>query len=239
MMMITDYFPFLLQPNLLTLLLRTLLVIGCAGIIGLDRNAHGAPAGFRTHILVCLGTTLATMAGVFALYQFPGTNIDVTRLGGQMLAGIGFLGAGVIFISNKNRIEGLTTAAGLWACTSCGLAIGFGFFIGTLIAVILILITMFALPVYEQYVHRRENHFDLYIEFEQGTTLTGFLRLLHIKDVAYSNYRVLKEDDGTDGPIAIISISMRRDSDKAAFLTDVKELDGLKYLHEHQPRDNK
>ena len=221
--------------NVVSIIVR-LLVAGLVGfLIGLDRERRNKPAGIRTHILVCLGTALATMTAVYALYMFPDTSIDVTRLGGQMVAGIGFLGAGVIFISNKNRIEGLTSAAGMWACTCCGLAIGFGFLEGTIITVILIIITMLLLPVFERHVNRREKQFDLYIEFEQGTSLSGFLRLLHTGDVSYSNYRVIQEDNGKEGPIAILSISIRS-ADKESFLAHVRELNGLKYLHEHLPR---
>lgn len=219
--------------NIVSIILRLLIASLVGFLIGFDRERKNKPAGIRTHILVCLGTALVTMTAVYALYRFPDTNIDVTRLGGQMVAGIGFIGAGVIFISAKSRIEGLTSAAGMWACTCCGLAIGFGFFEGTLITVILIVITMLLIPVFERHMRRRETQFDLYIEFEQGTSLAGFLRLLHTEDISYSNYRVIQEDNGKDGPIAILSISMDKSADKGEFLTHVRELDGLKYLHEH------
>ena len=184
--------------NILSIIIR-LVLSGVVGfLIGYDRERKNKPAGIRTHILVCLGTALATMTAMYALYMFPNTNIDITRLGGQMVAGIGFLGAGVIFISNKNRVEGLTTAAGLWACTCCGLAIGFGFLEGTIITVVLIIITMLLLPLFERNVRHNRDNFDLYIEFETGTSPAGFLRLLHSRDVSYSNYRVIQEDNGKE-----------------------------------------
>lgn len=222
--------------NAVSIIVRLLIAALVGFLLGFDRELKNKPAGIRTHILVCLGTALATMSAVYVLNALPDTNMDVTRLGGQMLAGIGFLGAGVIFVSNKSRIEGLTSAAGMWACTCCGMAIGFGFFEGTLVTVILIAITMFLLPLYERNLHRRENQFDLYLEFEQGTSPAGFLRLLHTEDISYSNYHVLQEDNGKDGDIAIISISMDRNADKEGFLARIKALDGLKYLHEHQPK---
>lgn len=222
--------------NAISIIVRLLIAALVGFLLGFNREVKNKPAGIRTHILVCLGTALATMSAVYVLNEFPDTNIDVTRLGGQMLAGIGFLGAGVIFVSNKNRIEGLTSAAGMWACTCCGMAIGFGFFEGTLVTVILVVITMFLLPLYERNLHRRENQFDLYLEFEQGTSPAGFLRLLHTEEIMYTNYHVIQEDNGKDGDIAIISISMERNADKEAFLSRVRELDGLKYLHEQQPK---
>ncbi|MBR5930719.1 MAG: MgtC/SapB family protein [Lachnospiraceae bacterium] len=222
--------------NILSIIIR-LVLSGVVGfLIGYDRERKNKPAGIRTHILVCLGTALATMTAMYALYMFPNTNIDITRLGGQMVAGIGFLGAGVIFISNKNRVEGLTTAAGLWACTCCGLAIGFGFLEGTIITVVLIIITMLLLPLFERNVRHNRDNFDLYIEFETGTSPAGFLRLLHSRDVSYSNYRVIQEDNGKEGPIVILSVSMNKSVNRDDFLAEVQALDGLKFLHEHMPR---
>ena len=140
-MLITDYLPLLKEPNLITLIVRTLLAILCAGIIGYDRNTRGAPAGFRTHILVCLGAMIAMSTGMstgqYAAMQY---NADVTRIGAQVVSGIGFLGAGSIIV-NKRRISGLTTAAGLWASACIGLAIGIGFYEGAIIGTIAVYFT--------------------------------------------------------------------------------------------------
>lgn len=136
-MLITDYLPLLKEPNLITLIVRTLLAILCAGIIGYDRNTRGAPAGFRTHILVCLGAMIAMSTGQYAAMLY---NADVTRIGAQVVSGIGFLGAGSIIV-NKRRISGLTTAAGLWASACIGLAIGIGFYEGAIIGTIAVYFT--------------------------------------------------------------------------------------------------
>ena len=141
MKMLTDIFPFLLHPNIITMLVRVLLVTVCAGIIGWDRNAHGAPAGLRTHILVCLGAMLAMSTGQYAALYYSN---DVTRIGAQVVSGIGFLGAGSIIV-NKRGVTGLTTAAGLWASAAIGLAIGIGFYEGAVIGTIAVWFTERAL----------------------------------------------------------------------------------------------
>jgi putative Mg2+ transporter-C (MgtC) family protein len=128
-MMITDYIPFLQEPNIITLLVRTFMAIVCAGIIGYDRDTHGAPAGFRTHILVCLGAMIAMSTGQYAALYYT---TDIQRIGAQVVSGIGFLGAGSIIV-NKRHITGLTTAAGLWASACIGLAIGIGFYEGAIV----------------------------------------------------------------------------------------------------------
>ena len=127
--------------NIVSIIARLVLASVVGFIIGYDRERKNKPAGIRTHILVCLGTALATMAAVFAYYQFPESNIDITRLAGQVVTGVGFLGAGIIFISNKNRVEGLTTAAGLWTTAAVGLGCGAGFYELCIIATIAILIS--------------------------------------------------------------------------------------------------
>ena len=122
--MLADKYPWLLELNLLTMILRTLLALLCAGVIGYERDAHGSAAGLRTHILVCIGAMIAMSTGVFAATHFSG---DASRIGAQVVSGIGFLGAGTIMV-NRGHIKGLTTAAGLWASACIGLAIGTGFY---------------------------------------------------------------------------------------------------------------
>ena len=130
--MLIDKFPWLMEPNLLTLIIRTLLCLLCAGLIGFERGTHGSAAGLRTHILVCLGAMIAMSTGIFTATQFSG---DPSRIGAQVVSGIGFLGAGTIMVT-KGHIKGLTTAAGLWASACIGLALGAGFyeaaFVGTI-----------------------------------------------------------------------------------------------------------
>lgn len=137
--MLVDRFPWLLEPTLLTTLIRTILAAFCAGVIGYDRDKHGAQAGLRTHILVCVGAMLAMTTGQFASNYY--TTVDPTRIGAQVISGIGFLGAGTIIVIRHNRISGLTTAAGLWASASLGLAIGIGFYEGAIIGTLAILFT--------------------------------------------------------------------------------------------------
>lgn len=116
--------------------LRLVLAAILGGIIGYQREATDRPAGFRTHILVCLGSALFMLISVdpFAGREFA----DPTRIASQVVVGIGFLGAGTI-IRQGNIIIGLTTAASLWAVAGVGLAIGIGYFSGALVATGLIL----------------------------------------------------------------------------------------------------
>ncbi|MFB5088611.1 MgtC/SapB family protein [Psychrobacillus sp. PGGUH221] len=112
-------------------------------LIGLERAIKNKPAGIRTHILVCLGSTLAM--SLSTLNQGP--YMDPMRLAAQVISGIGFLGAGVIWVDKDNVKRGLTTAANLWITACVGLTIGYGAYDLAIITAILMFIAM-NLPKY-------------------------------------------------------------------------------------------
>jgi putative Mg2+ transporter-C (MgtC) family protein len=120
------------------------LVVG--GLIGLERSYHGRPAGFRTHSLVCLSTSLLMLVTVYETRWFssvvPGhISLDPTRIAQGIMTGIGFLGAGTI-IKDGLSVRGLTTAASIWITAAIGILIGIGFYFPALIATILTLGTL-------------------------------------------------------------------------------------------------
>jgi putative Mg2+ transporter-C (MgtC) family protein len=115
------------------------------GIVGFEREHSHRPAGFRTHILVSVGSALVMLTSGFIFKQYEGlTNLDPARLGAQVISGIGFLGAGTI-LREGFSVRGLTTAASLWAVSCIGLAVGIGYYEGAVIATIFIMITLYML----------------------------------------------------------------------------------------------
>ena len=155
---------FFYDLNIFSVTLRTLLALIFGGIIGLERGSNRHPAGFRTHILVCVGAALAMMTNQFIVEEF-GTS-DPARLGAQVITGVGFLGVGTILVTGRYKIKGLTTAAGLWASACLGLAIGIGFYSGAIIAAVIIFASLSLLPKVENYFYRRSRVLDLYIEVD-------------------------------------------------------------------------
>ena len=127
----------------LTVLFRLALALCCGMLVGLERSYKNRAAGFRTHVLICCGGTIASMTGLY-LYLNAHVSTDVARLGAQVVSGLGFIGAGTIIV-NRNQdpptIQGLNTAAGLWATGIIGLALGAGFYECAITAAILILLT--------------------------------------------------------------------------------------------------
>jgi len=108
----------------------------CGGIVGFERQVRGKPAGVRTSILVCLGTAVYIHLGTAIL----GEGADPTRVLGQLVTGVGFLGAGVMF-SNQGMVTGVTTAAVIWVLAAIGAAIGLGRYEGAFaLAVVTVLV---------------------------------------------------------------------------------------------------
>ena len=105
----------------------------CGGIIGIERSYKRRPAGFRTHILICIGAAITTLTSQY-LYLNMHYFTDMARLGAQVVAGIGFIGAGTIIVTKRQNVKGLTTAAGLWTSAIIGLAFGGGFYEGGILA---------------------------------------------------------------------------------------------------------
>ena len=127
------------------IMLRLGLAILAGGVIGAEREAMRRPAGLRTHMLVAGGAALVMLLGEYVFEMYEGrADVDPTRLGAQVISGIGFLGAGTIMREGLT-IRGLTTAASLWAVACLGLAAGAGFYAGTLLGTGIILLTLYAL----------------------------------------------------------------------------------------------
>ena len=101
-------------------MLRLFAAILFGGLIGLERESHKRPAGFRTHILVCVGSALIMIISQYAFLEFSGKlGYDPGRIAAQVISGIGFLGAGTI-LREGSSVKGLTTAASLWVVARCG-----------------------------------------------------------------------------------------------------------------------
>ena len=153
-------FAYLGEFNAVTALLRILLAVIAGGIIGNERGRHGRAAGFRTHILVCLGGAMTSLCGLF-VSQVSGLGGDVFRIPAQVVSGIGFLGAGIIMVKNNNTVAGLTTAAGMWVTATIGVALGFGFYGGGILTTVICVVNATLLTKVE---HNRLRAMRYYVE---------------------------------------------------------------------------
>lgn len=133
---------------------RLILAAAAGGLIGLEREMRGRQAGFRTNLLVCLGSALVMIVSIsFATYSWKthpniNLNIDPARIAYGVMTGIGFIGAGTI-IQTRGSIRGLTTAAAMWCVAALGLAAGFGLYFLCILSTLLILIALWILDYFE------------------------------------------------------------------------------------------
>ncbi|MBQ6203503.1 MAG: MgtC/SapB family protein [Prevotella sp.] len=124
-------------------IIRLLVATALGAIIGLDREYRTKAAGFRTHVLVALGSALFMIVSVHGFDNLPKDqmtlSMDPSRIAAQVVSGIGFIGAGTI-IFQKNVVKGLTTAAGLWVTAAIGLACGVGMYVLAIVSTLLVLV---------------------------------------------------------------------------------------------------
>ena len=198
------------------LILATLL----GSFVGMERANKRYAAGIRTFALVSLGSALATITGIY-FAQMSGDAADIGRVPAQILAGIGFLGAGTIIVTDRRQIRGLTTAAGLWVTAAMGIAIGAG-----------LLITNYYLHYMTQYVENHTRVVDLYVELEktQIKTLLAF-----IKEEGYELLSVERRPEVplVDGDATLrLNIDQGRKFNHRIIVQDVRALEGIHYVEE-------
>lgn len=120
----------------------------CGAVIGLERELKGKPAGFRTNILICLGSAMYMAVGLLLVNEGGTPGADPARIAAQVVTGIGFLGAGCII--QRERVKGLTTAATIWVVAAIGIVAGAGFPILAFIASTMVLLTLVVLSPLER-----------------------------------------------------------------------------------------
>lgn len=165
-----QYFDFIREMDFLAVAVRLALSVLCGGLIGLEREYKRRPAGFRTHILICLGAAMTTLTSQY-MYLVLGLYTDVGRLGAQVIAGVGFIGAGTIVVTKRQRVKGLTTAAGLWVAAIIGLICGAGYAEAALFATLTVLFAEILLSKLEYRFARTANDVNLYIEYSHADTI--------------------------------------------------------------------
>lgn len=203
--------------------LRMLLAAAAGGAIGLEREFRRRPAGFRTHILICLGACITTMTSQYLLLEMH-YYTDITRLGAQVVAGIGFVGAGAIVVTRSRQVKGLTTAAGLWVSAIIGLSLGAGFYEGGIYAMLLVLGAELVLTRFEYRTLRNSSRLNLYVEYETRPQLDGVLMLLEREHIKASRLEITRSGCGY---CAVLALQMPRDIDLTAVLSRVGNMPGV------------
>ena len=156
------------------LILRVLAAAALGGLVGFEREFSDQPAGFRTHILVSLGSALFTIAGAYGFEGFfegsADIRLDPTRVAAQIVTGIGFLGAGAILRQGLN-VRGLTTAAALWVTAAIGMAVGFGYWTAAAATTAVVVAALYGLKRMERLIFARMKKGRLEFALDIGPEL--------------------------------------------------------------------
>ena len=210
-----------------SILLRMLLAFLCGGIVGIEREFKRRPAGFRTHILICLGAAITTLTSQYLGLVMHYTT-DLARLGAQVIAGIGFIGAGTIIVTRRQRVKGLTTAAGLWVSAIIGLALGAGFYEGGLFTTLLILVAELVFSRLEFRILRNAPEVNFYLEYTDSACLNRVLRLYQEEHVKVQHMEITRSS-GSDrhNACAIFSLRLHKRCPASDLLNKLQSLEGL------------
>lgn len=217
------------MPSNVELLIRLTLACLLGGLIGIERERNRHPAGFRTHILVCVGAALVMLCNTYIFEQYKGQgNIDPARFGAQVISGIGFLGAGTI-LKEGVTVKGLTTAASLWSVGCIGLSVGVGFYYGSIFTTILVLITLVVFSKFEERIYGNRKNTVLKIKSTDkpgqlgkiGTELGSFN--LQILDISME-----VEDEAS--VIIKVRINKAREDIGPELIHGLSKLEGIFYV---------
>jgi putative Mg2+ transporter-C (MgtC) family protein len=215
------------------IMLRLLAALAVGGLIGLERSYRGRPAGFRTHALVCLSTSLLMLVTVYETRWFPAISggritLDPTRMAQGIMTGIGFLGAGTI-MQEGFSVRGLTTAASIWITAAIGILVGIGFYFPAIFATVLTFGTLSLFHWIESRIPAQfYAHFVVRFAREQTMPEPQVRELLtmHGFTIANMNYRL--DVDGNFFEYRMVIRTNRSDnarklSDALSGLASVKE----------------
>jgi len=213
--------------NMWTVLFRMVVAFICGSVIGIERTYSNKPAGFRTHILVTIGATIASMTGMY-LYLVLKLPTDISRMGTQVIAGLGFIGTGTIIVTREKTVSGLTTAAGLWVAGIIGLAIGAGFYEG---AIITFLITLFVETTVSELGRfiTKPGRLKIALSYYYRHDLGQVMSYLKEKQINIVNLQITGNNEDIEGKFysVLMTLNPRYPVDENELVTALSSMDGI------------
>ncbi len=226
-----DIRTFLSEWSTASVVIRLVAAVAVGTMIGIDRGAKRRGAGIKTYALVCLGSTLVMLTGLYIYMQYDAKN-DIARLGAQVINGVGFLGVGTIMVTGHNKIKGLTTAAGLWACACLGLAIGIGFVDGAIATTVLIFVTLKLLARIDGFLYHNSRFIELYIEFGNNKFVPEFIREMRNQRVKIAGMELGKSKTKGAGPNALVTLELNDSKDHMTVMDTIRNMEGVHWVEE-------
>lgn len=220
------------------MVLRLIVAAILGGIVGMERGSGDRPAGFRTHILVCVGSALFMLVSMYGLddvygaANFPtedfGQRRDSTRIAAQVVSGIGFLGAGTI-LHEGLTIKGLTTAASLWIVSAIGLAVGSGMYFLSTVATAITMLTLVTFHSWEKRfagTKRSDRRFVRVIAKNRPRVITDITSFLSANGIQVKSMNV--KSDKESGQLSLeLYLKIEKGIEPAELVSRLQEIDGV------------
>lgn len=226
------FFDHFREITMFSVALRMTLAVVCGGIIGAEREFKRRPAGFRTHIIICLGACMTTLTSQYMALVL-GYFTDLARLGAQVIAGVGFIGAGTIIVTKRQRVKGLTTAAGLWCSAIIGLALGGGFYEGGILTTLLIMLAELVFAKWEYKLLNSAPEMNLYIEYQGKGTLEHVLKLIHECEIKLLDLEITRKATADEKTTcAIFALRLNKKFSSTYILEQFTKIPGILLVEE-------
>lgn len=206
-------------------ILRIILAELAGGMIGFERHNRSKVAGVRTHCIVCAASALMTLVSIYGFLNVEGGSADISRVASSIIPGMGFLGAGIIFV-RKDTIVGLTTAAGIWATLGIGMAFGAGMYLLGICATLLILGVQL---LFHSTRYFGDLHMTLQMEIiaKKNLSVKNIVNCLNKLDYSINEIRVNACSDREDAILILLEISSAKDMNPEEVLRVLQKISGV------------
>ncbi len=223
------------------MIFRIFLSIVVGGAIGFERERKNRPAGFRTHILVCIGSCIAVMIQLYIIQYMKEMiridgefryllSADISRMASQVITGVGFLGAGTI-IRDKGSVKGLTTAASIWVVACIGISVGLGFYFLSLVGFLGLIVSLIVFENIESSVIDKNKEYNIIIEYLPKNNIMEYIIGELLKNqITIKSIRVFDKDINEDEAIKIKLIISTKN--RSNFLSVIQNLQSNKNIYD-------
>jgi putative Mg2+ transporter-C (MgtC) family protein len=197
------------------------------GLVGWERESKEGAAGLRTHMVVCVASSLVMIVSSFGFADIigkTGIELDPSRIAAQVISGIGFLGAGTILFLGPRVVKGLTTAAGLWSVAAVGLAVGGGLYVAAIMTTVILLVVLALVKLLERHIFKKNK--AITIHFQTGKTDLSEIERLLKKHRLKSTEITLRPGNGDTPDELKITVTTNPD-DNLVLMEELRKFDGV------------
>ncbi|MFC4559700.1 MgtC/SapB family protein [Virgibacillus kekensis] len=228
-----EYIDQVFGENFSIIMLRVLVALVLSGLIGFEREIKNHSAGFRTHIIVGVGSCLMMLLSLYGfeelINEYDNIRFDPARIPSYVISGIGFLGAGTIIV-NGMTIRGLTTAASIWTTAGLGLVVGAGMYAPAVFTTLIILLSLVFLNNFEEKLTKGRSSYLIEIVALPGLKINSIVSVLEKHEVIIKDVEIERAEG--DNRNIYIKLDRNSEFDRVALFAEIARVDQVKNIVE-------